>query len=195
MPYIDTSKIEGFDKMTDAEKIAALTGFEIPDAIDLSGYVKKTMFDAKCTELAAANKKLKGKMTEDEAAEAARAEKEAANKAAFDELQSKYDALQKKFTISSYKTNYLQLGYDEKSAQETAEALANGEMDKVFAANKKHAEAAAAKLKEQLMMGDPRPGTGGGSKEEDSAVKQAVELAKAQKGAEGSIRETLEHYM
>lgn len=41
---IDTSKIEGFDKMTPEQKLAALESYEIAEP-DLSGHVKKDVFD------------------------------------------------------------------------------------------------------------------------------------------------------
>ena len=65
MAKIDTSGIEGYAEMTAEQKLAALEGFDIPDP-DLSGYVKKDLFDKKASELAAAKKQLGEKMTEDE---------------------------------------------------------------------------------------------------------------------------------
>ncbi len=68
MANIDTSTIEGFDDMTADEKVTALLGFQIPDPVDLSGYVKKDVFDAKATEAATLAKQLKTKTTEAETA-------------------------------------------------------------------------------------------------------------------------------
>lgn len=68
MANIDTSMIEGFDGMTADEKVTALLGLQIPDPIDLSGYVKKDVFDAKATEAATLAKQLKSKTTEAETA-------------------------------------------------------------------------------------------------------------------------------
>ena len=68
MANIDTSTIEGFDDMTADEKVTALLGFQIPDPVDLSGYVKKDVFDAKATEAASLAKQLKTKTTEAETA-------------------------------------------------------------------------------------------------------------------------------
>lgn len=66
MANIDTSTIEGFDGMTADEKVTALLGLQIPDPVDLSGYVKKDVFDAKATEAASLAKQLKTKTTEAE---------------------------------------------------------------------------------------------------------------------------------
>ena len=68
MANIDTSTIEGFDGMTADEKVTALLGLQIPDHVDLSGYVKKDVFDAKATEAASLAKQLKTKTTEAETA-------------------------------------------------------------------------------------------------------------------------------
>lgn len=68
MATIDTSAIEGFDSMTSDEKVTALLGLQIPDAVDLSGYVAKSVFDTKATEAANLSKQLKAKITEAETA-------------------------------------------------------------------------------------------------------------------------------
>lgn len=68
MATIDTSTIEGFDSMTSDEKVTALLGLQIPDAVDLSGYVAKSVFDTKATEAANLSKQLKAKITEAETA-------------------------------------------------------------------------------------------------------------------------------
>ena len=68
MANIDTSTIEGFDGMTADEKVTALLGLQIPDTVDLSGYVNKDVFDAKATESASLAKLLKTKTTEAETA-------------------------------------------------------------------------------------------------------------------------------
>lgn len=194
MAHIDTSKIEGFDGMTAEQKVAALTGIEIPDSIDMSKYVLKSQFDKTSSDLAEAKRQLKGKMTEDEQKQTERAEKEAADKAAFDDLQSKYDELNKKFMIATYKSSYLNLGYDEKLAQETAEAMANGDIEKVFANQGKHKAALEQKIKEDLMKKDPRPAGGGGSDEKDTAVEMAKRLAKSKSGDDKAIKDTVAYY-
>ena len=67
---ISTDSIQGFAEMSDADKVTALLGLDVPDQVDLSGYVKKEVFDAKATEAANLSKQLKSKMTDDEAAKA-----------------------------------------------------------------------------------------------------------------------------
>ena len=69
---IDTSTIEGFESMTAEQKVEALLKVEVPEKVDLAGYVKKDLFDKTASELAEAKKAAKAKMTEEEAAAAER---------------------------------------------------------------------------------------------------------------------------
>ena len=70
MANIDTSTIEGFDGMSDAEKVTALLGYQIPDPVDLTGYVAKGVFDTKASEASGLAKQLRTKTTEAETAAA-----------------------------------------------------------------------------------------------------------------------------
>ena len=197
MAHIDTSKIAGFDGMTAEQKLEALMAFDIPDPneVDKSKWVDKKLFDSKTSELAEANRKLKGKMTEEEQAAAARAEKEAADKAAMDELRQKLDEAVGQLAISKYKSSYLALGYDEKMAQETAEALHAGKMDVVFENGKKHKDAIEQKVKAELMKSDMKPGGGSGDDAKgDAAVAKAKELAKAKTGSNDALKNALDYY-
>ena len=99
MAKIDVTKIEGYDKMTPEQKLAALEGFDIPDP-DYSGYVKKDVFDKTASELAAKKKELTEKMTEDE-------QKKQKEQEERDELQSKYDKLLHESEVSKFKAKLL----------------------------------------------------------------------------------------
>lgn len=59
MAKIDTTTIEGYAEMTAEQKLAALEALEVPEAVDLSGYVKKSVFDAKASEAATKSRELK----------------------------------------------------------------------------------------------------------------------------------------
>ena len=67
MANINVSSIEGFDGMTAEQKVEALLKFNIPDEVDLTKFVEKSVFDKKASEAAELSKQLKAKMTEDEA--------------------------------------------------------------------------------------------------------------------------------
>lgn len=78
MAKIDTTQIEGYAEMTAEQKIAALEKMDIPEKVDLTGYVKKSVFDAKASEAAAASRELKAlkatNLTEEQKLQQAREE-------------------------------------------------------------------------------------------------------------------------
>mgnify|MGYP007021772379 FL=1 len=189
MPNIDTSTIEGFAAMTAEQKVEALLKAEIPEAVDLSQYVAKKTFDEKATEAANLSKQLKAKMTDDEAA---KAQAEADRKA----LEDKYTELLRKSTIAEHTARYIAMpGYDEKLARETAEALFDGDMERVFANQQKANVAYEKKLRADLVKQDPKPdGAGGGDSGKDEAVEFAKKLGKQRADALKNANEGLKHY-
>lgn len=189
MPKIDTKKIEGFDAMSAEEKIAALLGVEIPDEVDLSAYVSKPLFDRTASELADAKKTIKGKMGAEELA------KEEAKKAQ-EELQSKYDELLEKHTVSEYKARYIALGYDEKLAEETAKALYEGKSDVVFANGEKFRTSVEQRVKTEVLKGTPKPDGAGGENDPEKTddVKLAEEIGKASAAANKTAQDILSKY-
>ena len=144
--------IEGYADMTPEQKLAAIEALETP-APDYTGYVKKDVLDAKAKEAAELSRKLKEKMTEEEQKEAERA---ATAKA----LQEELETLRKEKTVSAYVANFLSLGYDEKLANETAAAMAEGKTETVFANQKKFLEAQKQAFVKQTLEGTPRPPAG-----------------------------------
>lgn len=166
---IDTTTIDGFDTMTPEQKLEAIMGIEVPDQVDLSGYIKKEVFDAKASEAAELSKKLKSKMTEEEAA---KAQAEADRKA----LEDNYNALLRKSTVAEHTAKFLALGYEEKLARDTAEALFDGNMDQVFANQQTFKAAMEKAIKADVLKNTPVPGGSGGGNNEKA---ENVELAKA----------------
>ena len=153
---IDVSKIEGYADMTAEEKLKALEEYDVPDP-DYSGYVKKEQFDKTASELAAKKKELFEKMTEEERRTKEEQEKQ-------DELQKKYDALLHESVVSKNKAKLLGLGYEEKLADETAEAMAAGDLEKVFANQKKHLDSFEKKVRAEALKDTPKPTGDGDSK-------------------------------
>lgn len=140
---IDVSKIQGYAEMTAEEKLAALEAYEIEAATPAAGKGLEQEIEKLRTAVSKANseaadykKQLRERMTEAEKADAERqaaeAEREAARKAADDARTAELDDLRRKTAIYEHKVRFLGLGYDEALASETAEALAAGDMDKVF---------------------------------------------------------------
>lgn len=182
MANINTTAIDGFDTMTAEQKVEALLKLEIPEEVDLSGYVAKDVFDRKATEASNLSKQLKAKadeakalMTEEQQKQAALAEAAEADKAEKEELKARIAELEKSNTLREYTMSFNGLGLDEKLAGETAAALADGDSAKVFANLKKFLEAYKKTIEAELMSKTPRPG--GGSRSEDG--KEPVSIAKA----------------
>ena len=153
----DWSKVEGYkEDMTADEKLALLDNYEPEDPTPqedpkpAAGYVSKKRFDEVASELAKTKKELKGRMSADEQAELERQTK--AN-----EMETELKELRHEKTVSTYKASYLAQGYDEKLAEEAANAMADGDSEKVFAAMKKFNEAQEKALKAKLLKETPVP--------------------------------------
>lgn len=90
---------------------------------------------------------------------------------AMQDLQEKYNELLKSSTIANHTARYLALpGYDEKLARETAEALFNGDMDKVFENQQKANAAREKELLAEQTRNSPQPKGAGSGETEDPAV-------------------------
>lgn len=187
MANIDVTTIQGFDGMTAEQKVEALLNVEIPERIDMSKYVSKETADKYASEAAEYKKQLKSKMSVDEAAKVEQDK-------AMQEMQDKYNALLKQSTIANHTAKYLAMpGYDEKLARETAEALFDGDMEKVFANQQKANEAYEKKIKADALKGMRDPAKG------DDDYKPNVEYAKqrgkARADALKASKDVLSHYM
>lgn len=185
---ISTEGIQGFADMSPDDKVNALLALDIPDP-DYSGYVKKDVFDAKASEAAKLSKQLKERMTTEESAKAD------ADKAMQD-LQEKYNELLKSSTIANHTARYLALpGYDEKLARETAEALFNGDMDKVFENQQKANAAREKELLAEQTRNSPQPKGAGDGETEDPAVAFARRRAKERAENSKNTTEGLKKFM
>ena len=142
-------QIEGYENMTPEEKVAALEAYE-PDN---NGTVSKAAFDKTASELAAVKKQLREKQTDEEAKAAERAAKDA-------EIMAELEALRHEKLVGTYVTAYMGMGFDEKLAKATAEAMANGDTATVFKNQKLHLENREKALRTELLMQTPDPAAG-----------------------------------
>lgn len=80
-------------------------------------------------------------------------------------LRETVETLQKEKKVSELKANYLSMGYSEELAADTANALAEGDIAKVFANQKQFNAELENSVKANLIKGVPAPtgGTGGTS--------------------------------
>ena len=150
--------------MTVEEIETALESIELPT--DNSAEIErlKSALSKSNSEAADFKKQLREKMTADELKAKEDAE-------AFEKLQEEHDALLKKVTISENKAQLLAIGYDDTLASETAEAMANGDLAKVFVNQKKHIEAVEKKVRSELTKGTPKAN---GGKSDIGITKEAL---------------------
>ena len=143
--------------MTLEEIETALESIELPSDNSAEVEKLKNALSKSNSEVADYKRQLKEKMTADEIKAKEDAEKQ-------EKLQKDYDELVKKVAVSDNKAKLLALGYDDALATETAEAMANGELDKVFANQKKHIEATEKKIRSEILKDTPKPDGGNGGK-------------------------------
>jgi hypothetical protein len=176
-------QIENYENMTLEQKLAALEAYEP----DMSGFVSKAVFDKKASEAAELSKQLRSRMTEEEAKATRDAEERA-------ELLARVEQLEHEKAVNGYVNNYLAMGYDEKLAKSSAEALAKGDMDTVFKNQKTHVETREKNLKTELLKQTPPPAGG----KADTAMKkeefQKMTLAEKAKFASEHPEEYNEFY-
>lgn len=177
---IDTKQIPNFDTLPEEAKNAILA-MEFADAPDMSQFVAKSVFDKKASEAADLGKKLRERMTEEEA----KAIKEAEEKAA---LLARVEQLEQEKAVGTYTNAYLAMGYDEKLAKATAEAMAKGDTDTVFKNQKTHQENREKALRTELLKETPSPAPGkadvGKTREEVSKMTLAEQAKFAQDNPE-----------
>ena len=186
MAKIDVSKIEGYAEMTEAEKLAALEAYVIPDP-DFTGWVKKDVADKYASEAAGYKKQLRERMSEDEAAKAKAAEDMASVMAELEELKAEK-------TISEYTAQFMGIGYGEELAKSTAAAIQKGDMSVMF---KNHAKFVADRekaLKAELLKGTPTPPPGDGNKGLDKDAFNKLTLLEKQKFAAENPEKYKEFY-
>mgnify|MGYP006967380072 CR=1 FL=1 len=98
------------------------------------------------------------------------------------------EALRTEKMVAGYVNSYLTMGYDEKLAKSTAEALAKGDMDTVFKNQKIHADNREKALRTELLKGTPSPAAGktdtGKTKDEFSKMTLAEKARFAEENPE-----------
>ena len=139
-------QIENYENMTPEEKVAALEAYEP----DMSGFVPKDALDKATSEAASYKKQLREKQSDEEA----KAQKDAEERA---ELVARLEQLEHEKAVNGYVNSYLSMGYDEKTAKASAEALAKGDMETVFANQKIHNENREKAIRAELLKETPRP--------------------------------------
>ena len=146
---IDTTKIEGYANMSAEDKVKAFEAFEYEDnSSEMKKY--KDRIDELTGEISKAKKEAKAKE------DAEKGKKDEGDRR-FAELEEKYNELMKKSTVSEYTAKYLSLGWSKELAAETAQAQADGDLDKVFNNMSKANADLEKKVKAEVVKGTPKP--------------------------------------
>lgn len=128
----DPNKIDGFEKMTADEKVAALLGqeIEIDAPTEQADVLKlKNALNKACEEAGNYRKQLREKQTEQERIEAERAEKDR-------EREELLKSLLEEKREATYKAKFMAIGYDSETAEVLAKSLPEGVADEYFLATK-----------------------------------------------------------
>ena len=139
--------IENYENLTPEEKIAAL------EANFTSVAQIKATADKAASEAASYKKQLREKQTDDEV-------KAAEREAKFAEIMAEVESLRHEKMVGTYTASYLAMGYDEKLAKATAEAMAKGDTDTVLKNQKIHLENREKALRTELLKQTPHPAGG-----------------------------------
>lgn len=175
---IDTTLIDGFDEMSDADKIKALSEFEYEVPVDRSDEVKrqKELIDKYSSEIASLKKEAKKGLDENERARQEVEERMSA-------LEAENASLKRAQTVANLTASYLGMGYDDKLAQQKAEAYADGDMEKVLACEQKYRESIEKAIRADIVKGTPHPDDRGGTarrtREDIMAIPDASERQQA----------------
>lgn len=183
MAKIDVNRIEGYDKMTLEQKLAALEAFEYDDNSGELERMKNTVSKAN-SEAAEWKRKHNALLDDDEKKRQEDAEK-------LEKAMQELEQLKTEKKISEYKAKYLAQGYDEKLADETAKALADGDMAKVFENGEKYRAELEKKVKAEVLKETPKPGTDNGGKAKSLEDISKIKDASARQAA---IAQNLELY-
>ena len=181
----DWTKVEGYrEDMTAEEKLSLLENMDTdpnpqpdpePDpaptpskAPSREGMISKAQFDKVSKELAAAKRQLRAKMTNDEIEEERRRQEQ-------EHMKLELETLRKEKTVSNHKASFLSQGYDEVLADEAANAMADGDMETVFAVMRKHSVNAEKALRAKILKETPVP-PAGDDPNEAKAKKEMADL-------------------
>lgn len=170
------------DGMTFDEVAEALKAHDLVDRAEATkGMVSKVDFDKTksafnkaSSDLAAAKRQLKEKLSADEQSEIER-------RAADEAVQAELEGLRQYKAVNEHTVRFLKLGYSEKLAQETAEAMVAQDFDKVFANQQAFlAERDKALQKQLTLANDKRPPAG------DSTDRKNFTRMAAEAGEQGN---------
>ena len=147
-----TDRIAGYAEMSAEDKLKALEALEEADNSAEIERMKNAVSKAN-SEAAAWKKKHNELLGEEE-----RKKQEQADHLA--QVEKELADLRKEKTVSEYAARFLGMGYEESLAKETAQAMADGDTEKVFANQVKFNDALKKSAIADKLKSTPRPGVG-----------------------------------
>ena len=147
-----TDRIAGYAEMSAEDKLKALEALEEADNSAELERMKNAVSKAN-SEAAAWKKKHNELLSEEE-----RKKQEQADHLA--QVEKELADLRKEKTVSEYAAKFLGMGYEESLAKETAQAIADGDAEKVFANQVKFNDALKKAAIADKLKSTPRPGVG-----------------------------------
>ena len=147
-----TDRIAGYAEMSAEDKLKALEALEEADNSAELERMKNAVSKAN-SEAAAWKKKHNELLGEEE-----RKKQEQADHLA--QVEKELADLRKEKTVSEYAAKFLGMGYEESLAKETAQAMADGDTEKVFANQVKFNDALKKAAIADKLKNTPRPGVG-----------------------------------
>lgn len=147
------------EDMTVAEVAESLAEIDMVERSAFDGYVPKDTANKLSSEAAEAKRKLRERMTEEEA----RAAKEAEERTA---LEVEVGKLRRTATVAEFSKRFVTLGFDEEAANGAAEAFADGNHESVFAAFGKRLSTMEKTLRAELLKTMTVPPAAGGAQDQ-----------------------------
>ena len=190
----DWTTVEGYrDDMSADEKLALLDNYTPPTPAEPEptntqesapaakpapepapakpGYISKREFDKVASDLAAAKRQLRSKMSEEEQREADRQAEIAARE---EELQM----LRREKTLSMHKASFMGLGLSEELANEAATTLADGDSDGLFDTLKRYQLGFEKSLRAKILAETPKPPSSNDPNGEEAKKQNDAQLRK-----------------
>lgn len=152
MAKIDIAKIEGYAEMTAEQKLNALENYEFDDGSIEYSKLKKA-FDVAASD--AASWKRKYQSTLDEQTRAA-AEKEESDRL----LREEVETLRKDKQFQGFKNQFLETGYGKELAEESAQAMVDGDTNRLFQNLQAFIKARSSEIEAAAMNKQPGLTTG-----------------------------------
>ena len=165
---IDVSTIPGYAEMSAEEKVSALEAFsfEIPKDSTEVDKLKQAVSKAN-SEAAEWKRKHNALLSDDE-------KKRQESQEAFEKMEAELSALRKEKIVTEHKAKFLSLGLDEKLADESASAMADGDMNRVFANMASFLEAHDKAVLAQNLKSTPVPPAGQSVVDTEATYRQKI---------------------